>query len=178
MNYLNLLKKGRYFIYLAILLNLLNYSFKNKFLINLTASIPRGIYLTSKDKELKIGDIVAFNTQNYKIILDYRNSQETFLFCKRIVGKEGSEIKVIGNELFIDNNKISEILFLNKNNEKLPQVEEFKEGYSLKENEFFLLGDTENSFDSRYYGPVKKEDIIYKLTPFLVEGGEHEKKKK
>ena len=38
----------------------------------------------------------------------------------------------------------------------------------VKEDEVFVLGTNDKSFDSRYYGCIKKSDVIYKLVPLII----------
>ena len=61
---------------------------------------------------------------------------------------------------------------LEKSNENLGVtilkcIEEKKE-YIVKEDEVFVLGTNDKSFDSRYYGCIKKSDVIYKLVPLII----------
>ena len=48
----------------------------------------------------------------------------------------------------------------------MPQLKEKK--YIIKEDEVFVLGTNDKSFDSRYYGCIKKSDVIYKLVPLII----------
>ena len=52
----------------------------------------------------------------------------------------------------------------------------FKKGkpvMTLKEDEYFVLGDNRgNSYDSRFFGPIKKDEIIGKLS--LIYGHQEE----
>jgi signal peptidase I len=77
-------------------------------------------------------------------------------YIKRIIGLPGDEV-VIKNGLVLINGKILD------ESEYLPQGTQ-TQGYleiKLGENEYFVLGDNRNaSSDSRFWGPLKKENII------------------
>lgn len=87
-------------------------------------------------------DIVVFNTETYGVCV------------KRIVGVEGDTIKITNNKVF-------------KNNIEIPSYENIgyeDAEYTLKNNEYFVVGDNSRaSIDSRNYGVICYDDIIGKV---------------
>jgi signal peptidase I len=79
-----------------------------------------------------------------------------FRYIKRIIGLPGEEV-VIKNGLVLINGKIlNESQYLPSNIKTEGYVE-----VKLGENEYFVLGDNRKaSSDSRFWGPLKKENII------------------
>ena len=87
---------------------------------------------------------------NFDIIVFKKNNSN---LVKRVIAKEKDEIKIYDGKLYL-NNKLREYnkyIFSKKENIHL----------TLKENEYFVLGDNrDNSLDSRKIGLVNKSDII------------------
>ena len=92
-------------------------------------------------------DIVVANHDNKKLI-------------KRVIGMPNDKIKCVSGILYINNEEDTSDYGYGENID-------FPE-YILKDDEYFLIGDNRSdSFDSRYFGPVKKEDIVGKAN-FII----------
>ncbi len=92
-------------------------------------------------------DIVVANHDNKKLI-------------KRVIGMPNDKIKCVSGILYINNEEDTSGYGYGENSD-------FPE-YTLKDDEYFLIGDNRSdSFDSRYFGPVKKEDIVGKAN-FII----------
>ena len=109
---------------------------------------------------------------------------------KRIEGVEGETFKVLSidelkNSQLNKNIEFSSIdipksskKFLVKENKILGSISNFdsrgrqlpqiKSPLILNKDEFFVMGESDNSFDSRYFGKIKKEEILYKVKPILT----------
>jgi signal peptidase I len=92
------------------------------------------------------------------VIFKYPEDPSVF-FIKRIVGLPGETIKISDGKVKIYNLQFPEGKILEE-----PYIEDQTEGnmkVSLKNNEYFVLGDNRNhSSDSRSWGPVPRENII------------------
>lgn len=105
------------------------------------------IVFSSPNINNKIKDIL--HTNDYNIDENYINEKIT----KRVVGIPGDTI--LYNEDFLEINNINK-LNLKKSAPKTKII--------LGDNMYFVLGDNiENSIDSRYFGPVERNDIIGKI---------------
>ncbi len=155
--------------YLAVFLvtlNILGIYTRKSFVINISSSIPIGIYKVDKSTDFKRGDIITFSTKNYSDILNYSGSIKNITFSKYIAGISGDYIRIENNKIYINDKEKGNIFKTDGLNNNLPQLKE-KE-YIVKEDEIFVLGTNDKSFDSRYYGCIKKSDVIYKLVPFII----------
>ena len=127
-------------------------------------------------EEPRRGDIVVFKTPE-----DNRTD-----YIKRLIGLPGDKIKMVSNEIFVNDKKISTKILLNEKykfidvqriEEKLPNnrsynVYEFVKPFldfdtnnfsevTVPENHFFVLGDNrDNSQDSRYIGFIPKNNLV------------------
>lgn len=100
-------------------------------------------------KEPKRGEVAIF----------YLPSVSSRPFIKRIIGLPGERVEVKNGEIRIESN--SEVISLNEQN-YIPLSNTGGDSlFTLKDDEFFVLGDNrEFSYDSRRFGPIKKENII------------------
>ena len=109
------------------------------------------LLLEKFDKNYKRFDIVVINTKNERII-------------KRIIGMPSESIKIIDGIIYINGEKIEDKYASS-------QTKDFSLEETIPENTYFVLGDNRIvSNDSRYLGPIKKENIqgkaIYRIWPF------------
>lgn len=87
---------------------------------------------------IKKGDFVGFNTLHHGILR------------KRVLADSGDFVFVCGNEVYVENDSVNQSTCIKPPIKILP-------------GEFFVLGDNRgNSLDSRYFGPIKKEQVIAK----------------
>lgn len=88
-------------------------------------------------------------------IIEADNPETTFGFVlKRIIGLPGEHIQITNDVLSV-NGKIVEQPF-----DYIPADYEYSEDIILGENEYFVMGDNRaNSNDSRFFGPITKEQI-------------------
>ena len=102
-----------------------------------------------------------------KYIEDFPNKDKmkNIYLMKRIVGVEGDiiETKKDGT-LFINGEKKGKIFKIKGITENIEDTK-----YILKKDEYYLMGDTETSFDSRYLGILRKEDFKYEMKLLIKE---------
>lgn len=111
------------------------------------------MYPTLKDKQVvrvsKIKEISRFD-----IVIAKKH--DNYLIIKRVIGLPDEKVEYKDNHLYINEKPITESfidLYLTK-------TEDFT--YTLKDDEYFLLGDNrEYSTDSRELGAFKKEKLLY-----------------
>lgn len=108
--------------------------------------MPRGLYLVDRKKYHQIGDIIVFKSNEFKANL-----------IKYIAARYGDQYCFDEtNSLWVD-----EIPIAQKNIQKYPQpINEQSICHPLSPDELLVIGDHEKSYDSRYFGPIKKHDVI------------------
>lgn len=87
--------------------------------------------------------------KNFDIIV-FRMGENNLV--KRVIGREGDRIEIIGGELYLNNNLIKNEYYI---------FEEDNMSYTIGKNQYFVLGD--NVFvseDSRSFGLINESDII------------------
>ena len=111
------------------------------------------MYPTLKDKQVvKVSKIKEINRFDIVIVKKHDN----YLIVKRVIGLPNEKVEYKDNHLYINDKPVTED-FIDLYSTK---TENFV--YTLKDNEYFLLGDNrEYSTDSREHGPFRKEEIIY-----------------
>lgn len=111
------------------------------------------MYPTLKDKQVvKVSKIKEINRFDIVIVKKHDN----YLIVKRVIGLPNEKVEYKDNHLYINDKPVTED-FIDLYSTK---TENFV--YTLKDNEYFLLGDNrEYSTDSREYGAFEKEKILY-----------------
>ena len=149
------------FLVLATVLGV--YRYRGRYVINISASLPMGIYKLYEIEKIEKGDIVMFSfpPEAEKYIRERKylpDNVKTLL--KRVTAVEGDNVEVRDKTLYINN----EEYWLAKIKEKdskgllLPRMK----NQILRKDEYFVLGTHPTSFDSRYYGAIRKEVILKK----------------
>lgn len=111
--------------------------------------MQQGIYVKIFFEKIKTGDIVVFNTNAFKGSL-----------LKYVAVDYPAEICVDdGDVLVVDGHALAQ-----------QNIEKYSIGDSptchcqkLASDELLVLGDHPNSFDSRYFGPIKRKDVIARV---------------
>ena len=80
---------------------------------------------------------------------------------KRVMGIEGDEICRRGREILVDRATIAMAQITDRLGRELPQ---WQGCYTISADQVFLLQNHPQSFDGRYFGPVKRSLIIGRAT--------------
>lgn len=99
----------------------------------------------------------------YDIVVANHNGDK---LIKRVMGIPGDKVKCVSGIIYVNNEEVSNYGY--GTSFDFAQV-------ILGENEYFLIGDNrEDSLDSRYFGPVEKNDISgvadFRVFPFTKIG--------
>ncbi len=130
-------------------------------------SKPYAVYLAKKVNgdysSIKRGAVYMFKVKGVKLYPD------DTLFVKFIVGLPGDHIEITkGEKILVNGKEVAKGLsYIHKAN--LP-IENFVFSGTLPEGKYFVLGDTNSSFDSRYWGAIDEDQIVgkaYGLIPFF-----------
>jgi signal peptidase I len=112
--------------------------------------------LTYRFKAPEAGDVVVFNPP--------ASIENKSRFIKRIIAVPGQTIEVKETGTYVDQKPMSEDFVMYKSNKTFAST-------SLEDNQYFVMGDNRYvSYDSRYWGPILKDEIqgrvLLRLYPF------------
>jgi conjugal transfer pilin signal peptidase TrbI len=131
---------------------------KTAYLVKLKEKTPeRGVPFAFKAKGVepyvlnghpKIHDLIKFYKDGANLL-------------KIVDGVPGDRVEITADDVLINGQSLGVGgLDLHKTLQK--DKSEFVTQYTLGEGEYFMAGRTENSFDSRYWGPIKSDQFIGK----------------
>lgn len=130
-----------------------------RIMYNVTDSMTKGIYVKKIISDYKKGDLVIFLMD--KKYLKYvesslsKNKEKKLYLLKRIVAVEGDTIETRKDGIvLINGEKKGKIFKIKGLTDKIKDTR-----YVLKKDEYYVMGDTETSFDSRYLGILRKKDF-------------------
>ena len=78
---------------------------------------------------------------------------------KEIVGNYKDDIEIKGNKIYINNIFRGNLYEKDSLGNKVRTLKEGKQ--FLKVDEYWVMGTNDSSYDSRYWGAIKKKDILY-----------------
>lgn len=106
-------------------------------------------------KNFERGDVVVFHYPK----------DETKYFIKRVVGLPGEKVKISGGKVIIFNAQNKDGFVLDESEYLDKGLSTPKDGFfSVLSDEYFVMGDNRPySFDSRDWGPLKKDEIVGKV---------------
>jgi len=124
---------------------------------NHTPSVPTGWYVRSAG-EIVPGAFVTVRAQDvapaYAAARDFTDAGDRFI--KRIAANDGDSVCANGNAIRINDRTVAHRAVHDSQGRALQHWSGCR---TLSGDEFFLMGDTPDSFDSRYFGPVRAADI-------------------
>lgn len=135
--------------------------------------IPVPVTGNSMDQTLTQGDMIVMEKfskiKRFDVIV-FQQPDGT-IYIKRVIGLPGDQIRYENDQLYINNEPVSEE-FLTNNRNRDHQVSPYTTDFKLQEltgasrlpkNEYFVLGDNRRiSKDSRSFGTVETKDILGK----------------
>jgi len=119
---------------------------------NPSPSVPVGFYWRSAEA-LHIGDLVSVPAAVAAPVYAAERgfTDRTDRFIKRIAATSGQVVCAYGDQVSIDGARVVDRLPHDKMGRALPSWSGCR---TLRTDEIFLLGDTDDSFDGRYWGAV------------------------
>ena len=136
------------------------------FLYNYTDSLPHGIYLMYSGQPQK-GELVVIKPEGLagKLIRERHYLRNGGYLLKHIVGVKGDSVCTEKGVLFVDGVNYGGIDACDREGRPLPRYRfcgRLKDGYVV------AVKGMKNSFDSRYYGPIRSEDIVGIAAPLWL----------
>lgn len=125
-------------------------------LINESPSLPRGLYLRI-GAAIELGAVVAVpQPAAVRPYLKRLGVPGDVVLLKRVAAVGGEPVCAVGGAVRTPGRRAS-ALERDRQGAILPA---WRECRMLAPDEVFLLGDTPGSFDSRYFGPVRRSDVV------------------
>jgi conjugative transfer signal peptidase TraF len=125
---------------------------------NASNSVPIGWYFVAK-RQPKLGQIAVIRppewVEIYASARGYLPLQTPLLKTVRSI--KGSIVCRLGRYVFIDGNMVARAKYLDTNHRMLPV---WKGCRTLKSDDVFVLGMHRDSFDSRYFGPINRSQVL------------------
>lgn len=142
---------------------------EKRFAINLTASMPRGIYRLQSPQALKVGDLVVvmLPPAAQQFAAARRILAPGGAILKRVVAMSGDRVCRIDCAVAINGRFVTIARRRNRENHALLH---WSGCLRVRRHELFVLGQTLDSFDSRYFGPVDRTAIIAFAQPIWIFG--------
>ncbi len=137
---------------------------------NASASVPIGLYRARPVKGLGRGDLVAaYAPQPVGHLMAERGYLPLRVpMLKQVAAVMGQDVCRTGPHILIDRKHVAEARVFDRAGRPLPA---WQGCHRLLEDEVFLLNPgAPDSFDGRYFGPVKKAAIVAILTPVWTYG--------
>lgn len=126
-----------------------------------TVVVGHSMQDTLQDGDSLIVDKLSYrfkDPERFDVIVFPSKYENKEYLIKRIIGLPGEEIKIdYSGDIYINGKLITE----NYGRETILDPGLAWNSYVLMDDEYFVLGDNRNnSMDSRYFGPVKRNEII------------------
>jgi len=108
------------------------------------------------------GDIVVFSTEN----IEYPQVRNDTFYTKRIVATPGDTIRIQPPHILIENKPLAEpAVFTQLAFRNAGEMASPTNSVTLGEDQYFVLGDNSAmSLDSRYFGPIKRDAIVGRVS--------------
>lgn len=126
----------------------------SQFLFRISLTIGSSMEPTLSNGDLVLTQITD-SPERYDIIV-FKNENKYLI--KRVIACPGETIQIMNNTIYINGSPIKDSVLVTMENYGVAEQE-----ITLKEDEYFVLGDNRNnSIDSRIFGPIKKDVILGK----------------
>ncbi|MFN8771018.1 MAG: S26 family signal peptidase [Neisseriaceae bacterium] len=155
--------KYKFLIYYILIITTIFISYlwiQSRLIFNDTISLPKGLYLRLPVETPEINNIYEFTINSDRLEIAKKfgyHANGTFL--KKLVAKNGDNVTINQHGLLINGKYIAPKGIEKARNMNLYPIEHMN--YKLKTGEYFFLGLSKHSYDSRYFGIIKQNQIKY-----------------
>jgi len=169
-----MLSRNIQFMLISFLILITSYGFSRYIYYNPSSSEPIGYYFAYRAGDYHSGDLVlmCLNKQPWVNVafklglpIDDTCSNHTPYLLKQIVAAPGDRILINNKGIHINGKYLPDSLGLNSYKGVLLYPQQSGAQLKLTANQFFVLGHSRFSYDSRYFGVISRADINYKALP-------------
>ena len=143
-----------------------------RLVFQVTGSLPKGLYLISEAAAIEKGDLVLLDVpQRVRAMARRRGwipAGLHYWLMKPVAAAAGDRVKVSAFGVFINGEYFGSVQQFDAQGLPLPAATGV---FDLGAGEFFLASPDPRSFDSRYFGPVRRGQIRAVARPLAVFGG-------
>ena len=135
---------------------------------NASASVPVGLYLRAPAATIRRGDLVLARLPKAagRMAADRGYLPAAVPLVKPIAATAGDTVCAIGDSVSIDGREVARRLETDSKGRPMPSWSGCR---TLQSGEVFLLAKgVPDSFDGRYFGPIKRSQIVGKLVPLWI----------
>ncbi|QDC37232.1 S26 family signal peptidase [Sphingobium fuliginis] len=134
---------------------------------NVSASAPIGLYGVSRRGDADPGDMVLAHVPRpwRDLAARRRYIPINVPLVKRVAAAPGDSVCALGQEIFINGRWVTERRLADGQGRPMPW---WSGCATLRNGALFLLMDNPDSFDSRYFGPAARDDIIGRALPLWI----------
>ncbi len=127
--------------------------------VNVTTSMPRGIYWIASGSPLRRGSIVVFVPPETarRLITECRDPPSSFKLLKQIVAVPGDRVCIDAGRHIVGDQAISAVADRDRLGRRL---EPYQFCGVVPDGRAFVAANGASSLDSRYFGPVRLADLI------------------
>ena len=125
--------------------------------VNESPSLPKGLYVRRLGAEVERGSTVTVpQPEASQAYLSRLGMPSHVALIKRVAATGGDRVCVRGEQVWTPIGALS-VPRRDRLGRLLPRWSECRR---LEPDELFLLGDSAGSFDSRYFGPVRRSEVL------------------
>lgn len=140
-----------------------------KIMLQVTPSLPKGAYWIDRPGRIDTGMLCVFaiplEVECMARSRGWIPEHLRYNLMKPIVAKQGDVVEVSAAGLFINGKYYGSVSQYDSQGLPLPQL--YKK-YVLGPGEYFVATTYRNSFDSRYFGKIRRSDIRWVARPLWV----------
>ncbi len=141
-----------------------------KIVFQITGSMPRGIYIIATPQKIDRGQTIIFSLpQSIRGMIEDRQwvPPNVSMLMKDVYGVPDDMILVNDKGLSINGEHLGSVK--KYDNQGLPLAQQNRDmEYRLKDAEYFAACPSDNSYDSRYFGPVHRKHIKGVVRPLWI----------
>ena len=126
---------------------------------NASASAPIGLYAVSGRQDIASGDMVLVRVPDRwrRLAAERRYIPINIPLVKRVAAAPGDRVCARGREIYVNGHPVAERREADGRDRPMPW---WNGCVMLRSGALFLLMDSPDSFDGRYFGPTSRGDVI------------------